>query len=509
MKPSSRVMALIYFLIGFGLMLLGMINEFLLGAIFPSEVMQHLYLQGGFLILIILCFTGGIMLIRRSLFEQWRYRYDSIIYIIAALICLASAIQTILGLQIGHPYLELAETNLILMNLLWIFVLPPLNPWIMTTLSVGFAIVAWMNAKVYPPNPPNPSLIDETPVERSDENPQQWWDILGGLTRVSVWLGSLFLVILSFLILGSPPLSPPPDIPLHQPFFWLRLFVGLISVSLLNSAAFILNQIGDVDTDQLDLSKARLPVSAGRITRNQAALLAVGFIIIGLIMALSLGFAFFSIICFIFIFAIIYSFPPLRLKGRPFFDLLIIGLGFGTWAVLTAWGILTIRSFFYVLLNPGPEIPLILLIGAGFFYAGTHGIHTASDYDADAAAGVKTTAVHVGFRKATKLGISLIALGLVMLYIAVGYFTHLFWYGLLKYKSIFLLIFLGLPFFTLFEQFRVWQQSKISSGYDLRFLQRRGRWVTYLLFLILLFYLVLYVFIFYPTYYPHYFFPWT
>jgi 4-hydroxybenzoate polyprenyltransferase len=148
------------------------------------------------------------------------------------------------------------------------------------------------------------------------------------------------------------------------------------------------------------------------------------------------------------------------------------------------------------------------VIGAGVFYTGTHCIHTASDHSADAAAGINTTAVFIGPKKATRLGMILIGVGLLLLYATVGYFTHLFWYGLLKYKTIFLLIFLGLPFFTLFQKLRTWQQTTEDRHSQLFQLQKQGRHVTYLLFLLLSIYLYFYVYLFYPAYYPYYFFPW-
>lgn len=502
MKSSYWFKALGFFLGGLGLVILGMVIEFLLGSILPSEVMQWLYVNGIFLILIVLFFVGGLLFLRRSLLGQWRYRYDSIIYVIASVICFTSAVQTIIGIQVGHPWLELTEANPVLMNLLWMFVLPPLNPLTTVSLGVLFILSAWLN---YQYNPvPVPTLEEMGEKESREEEPYHWWEFLGGLTRVSVWLGSIFLLILSFLILGSPPLSPPPNIPLYVPVTWVQLLIGLVSVSLLNTSAFIINQLGDVDTDQFHTEKARLPVSAGRIKRPTAGLLAAIFIIIGIFLAGMVGFFFLGFAIFIFIFAAIYSFPPIRLKSRPFFDLAIIGFAFGTWAVLTAWAILLTWSNGRFI----PELPLVLLLGAGLFYAGTHGIHTASDYPADAQAGVNTTAVFLGPKKTSNLGIILIALGMLLLYVAVGYYTHLFWYGLLKYRSIFLLVFCGLLFFSLLQQYRVGQQAEDKKEEIVLWLQRKGRWVSYLFFLILVIYLLLYVFLFYPVYYPSYLFPW-
>lgn len=502
MSPHRRISTLTFLIVGIGVVIVGMVSEFLLGAYLPSKIMQSLYLNGGFLIIICLCFGGGFIFIRRVLLGEWSYRYDSIIYLIAAAICVASAVQTLLGLQIGHPWLYLQTINPVLMNLLWMFVLPPLNPWIILLMGVVFILLAVLSYQILAPEEG-----DVNKIEKNVQHPEtpHWWEILGALTRISVWLGSLFLFILSFILLGSPPLVTHPWISLYDPRIWFILLFGIIAICFFNSAIFIINQLGDIDTDRLHIEKAKLPVSSGRVSRKRAVIITIGFFLLGLVFSLLVSPIFLLFILVTYLFALLYSFPPIRLKGRPFLDLMIIGIGFGSWAVFTAWVIYSgVSSLFF----PLPFLPSSLLIGAGFFYAGTHGIHTASDWSADLKAGVNTTAVFLGPKRTTKLGIILIGIGLLLLYASVGYYTHLFWYGLLKYKSIFLLIFLGLPFFALFQQFRSWQQLRTPNEAQIYQLQKQGRLVTYLLFLILLIYLLIYVFFFYPIYYPNYYFPW-
>ncbi|MFW9832250.1 MAG: UbiA family prenyltransferase, partial [Candidatus Thorarchaeota archaeon] len=291
---------------------------------------------------------------------------------------------------------------------------------------------------------------------------------------------------------------------LYSPQTWFYLLLGVISVSLLNSAVFLINQVTDVDTDQLHSEKARLPISAGNISKYNAIFLVFLFISVGFVFSLFLGLTFILLMFGIFGFGILYSIRPFRIKSRPILDLFIIGLAFGLWAVLTAFTILVANPTISV----NPELPLPLLIGPLLFYAGTHCIHTISDYQADKQAGINTTAVHLGPKKTAQLGILLIAIGFLSLYSGVGFYTHLFWYGLLKYKSIFLLIFCGLLFFALFQQFWTWQQAKKPDNSIVIQLQKSGRSVTYLLFFILVVYLLLNVFLFYPIYYPNYTFPW-
>ncbi|MDO8056370.1 MAG: UbiA family prenyltransferase, partial [Candidatus Hermodarchaeota archaeon] len=332
--------------------------------------------QGVILLLIILFFASGAYLLRRGLLGQWRYHYDYIIFTISGCIFTAGSVMTLLKLQVGHPYLELLNTNPLLMTLLWVFILPPINPLATVGFSVGFFVLAGVQ-RVFPP-----PFIRKRMKTSTTPRPIKiyWLRYVGKMVRVDVWLGSLFLVVLAFLILGGPPLSRAP-LPLSDIWMWGRLLIALLAAGLFNSCVFIVNQLGDYDTDQLHQEKSQLPLSAGQFTRRQGVILALTFLSLGVPCALIVGIPYLILLAAIIMFGLIYSLPPIRLKARPFIDLIIIGVAFGAWAVLAAWVIL----FFL------PEIPLILIVGACLFYAGTHGIHTASDYDADAAAGVKTT----------------------------------------------------------------------------------------------------------------------
>ncbi|MHA2406383.1 MAG: UbiA family prenyltransferase, partial [Candidatus Hermodarchaeia archaeon] len=282
MRFDSRFMILTFFLLGLGVIVFGMICEFLLGIILPSEIMQALYLNGGFLMIIFMGFAGGIILIRRGLLGEWRYRYDSIIYLIAAVICLVSAGQTFIGFQVGHPWLFLVEINPVLLNVLWMFVLPPLNPWVMLFLGCGFIFAAWSN---YQTTTSLEIESEDIELDSMTSQPIRWWEVLGGLTRISVWLGSLFLFILSFVLLGGPPLNSGAWISLHDPFMWITLILGILGVCCFNSAIFIINQLGDLDTDQLHVKKAQLPVSSGKVSRKGAIIIAGVLFILGIVIA--------------------------------------------------------------------------------------------------------------------------------------------------------------------------------------------------------------------------------
>ncbi len=468
-----------------------MLLEFIAGLLFPGELLNLTYLNGLFLPLFILLFAGAMYLLRFSILGWWRSRSDSIIYAIAALLFAWFTVETLLNLQAGHPWGELASINPVLMILLWAFVFPAINP--ITTGLLTLVLIATSLLNLYKQSGSSaPFSVIQNPSDKT--KPAPLWMVLGQLTRFNVWLGSVFLVTLSFLILGGPPLSPPPSHPLHDVSTWLRFAAALASICLLNSFIFIQNQIGDLDTDRVHSEKSKLPLAAGRISKSMGVLLALTMLLIAIVLALLVSLLFFAVLLFIVLLGCLYSGPPLRLKAKPFIDLFMIGLAFGTMAVVAA----------FVILAAQPELPLLLLVGPGFFYAGTHGVHTASDYAADRQAGLRTTAVLLGPRRAIRFGLFLTALGLTLLYITVGYYTHLFWWGLLKFKTVLLFTFSGMIFFALVGAYRGKRRrhDQDSEQSSIDWLRRQGRNATYLLFLILLLYCLLYVFLFYPTYLP-------
>jgi chlorophyll synthase len=493
MTLAPRWLSGAYFAAGLLLLFLGMTAEFLAILVLPSDLMKAAYHAGGFVALFILLFAAGMHLLRRGVFGWWRTRLDSIVYTVAALLCATAAVETLLALQAGRPYSHLAETHPLLMILLWLVMLPAINPWtciaLTGTLAAG-ALLNWLR----PPLTLKPLEMTPSSVKW---NSVVWWRALGQLTRINVWLGDILLFAFSFVVLAGPPLSMPP-LPLYFSATWIRLALALSSLSLLVSFIFIQNQLGDLDTDTLHHEKSRLPLAAGYFSPRRAKKLAVAFLLGAIGLGFSVSIPFLLILAFIVLLGFAYSASPLRLKAKPILDLAVIGLAFGALAVVTAW----------IVLSGMPQVPLLLPIGAWLFYSGAHGVHTASDYAADYRAGLRTTAVALGPQRTTRLGLVLMALGFLLLYSAVGYFTHLFWYGLLKFKSIFLFTFSGLPFLGLLDAYRRAGRVAADNSRRVDQLSRQGRTAAYCLFLILIVYCLLYIFFYYPTYYPSYEFPW-
>ncbi|MFX1562953.1 MAG: hypothetical protein ACFFDP_06565, partial [Promethearchaeota archaeon] len=137
----------LYFIIGLLILVLGMVSEFLISYLLPSSLIQLAYYDGVFLAFFILLFAAGVYILRRSILGIWRSRYDSLVYSISALLCVIITIETVLNIQAGHPYLELAAINPTLMIFLWAFVFPPLNPLsgiLMEIFLLGVSLINWV-----------------------------------------------------------------------------------------------------------------------------------------------------------------------------------------------------------------------------------------------------------------------------------------------------------------------------------------------------------------------------
>lgn len=100
-----------------------------------------------------------------------------------------------------------------------------------------------------------------------------------------------------------------------------------------------------------------------------------------------------------------YSHPAIRWKGVPGMDLATNMIGFGVLCPLGGW----------VLLQPAEPAPWWYIATITMFLGAVYAPTTASDYDADKAAGIQTLAVRLGVRRTLLLGFALQILSVVSL----------------------------------------------------------------------------------------------
>ncbi len=139
------------------------------------------------------------------------------------------------------------------------------------------------------------------------------------LIRVKQWYKNL-VVFLPIIFLGN----------LFDINSFLLVFVGFISLSLMSSVNYVINDIFDVHKDKEHLEKKNRPLASGRIKIFEAIILGAILFFMAIFIGSFLPFKFLLSILFLFLLTLFYS---LYLKKEPFLDILVIAVNFVTRAI--------------------------------------------------------------------------------------------------------------------------------------------------------------------------------
>ncbi len=134
------------------------------------------------------------------------------------------------------------------------------------------------------------------------------------LMRIPQWYKNL-VILLPLLFLGK--------------FFsfslWQGLLIGFVSLSLVSSSSYIINDIIDRKKDQLHPDKKNRPIASGIIKAWEGIIFAFFLLIISLFVAYQLPFSFFLSVLALFLLTQLYS---IFLKHIVFVDILVIAVNF-------------------------------------------------------------------------------------------------------------------------------------------------------------------------------------
>jgi 4-hydroxybenzoate polyprenyltransferase len=353
-------------ILGFSLTILGVTSNLLIPWFSESTV--------GFAIMLPIILSG-ILIVRYNQHRTWTFMWDQAFYTGILVLWIWMLSQQIFHLeQFGMlammiPYVDLIEI-----------------PAFMTIITALFMFIMLLKeVKKNPtsiPYEPKKSMLDGMGVAGR----------IIGFLRIDQWLGA-FLTSLWIIVL------------LEVPIFSLQTAIGLLSISMLYSFAFAVNQLMDLDTDSQNLDKSKLLLASGRLTKRGAMittiLLVVGVLFTGWLInlpyfLLSLGFLAVNVL---------YSCPPFRFKAKRVLDLFTIAIGLGIFPILLPW----------VLAQPIGLVPIQLLLGVMMFNVAAHCFQMLGDIEADSIAGLKTSAVYLGKKWTLRIGILLFGIGLGLL----------------------------------------------------------------------------------------------
>ena len=223
--------------------------------------------------------------------------------------------------------------------------------------------------------------------------------ILHLLDYIAILRPLLLIPVWTMLLLGY--YKEPGARLMSRGLFILRpdseILITIFLYSLLMGAVYILNQISDSHADEVN--RKLYLVAQGYMKENNLKIQIVILSSLSVIIAL-LRFprTYVYLILLSIVLGILYSVPPVRLKGRPLLDLLANAFGFGVVAFAVGW---TAKSAFSTKLILDC-LPYVICVSAAFINT------TIPDIKGDVQNGDITTGALLGIRKSCILSTFLV-----------------------------------------------------------------------------------------------------
>ena len=211
------------------------------------------------------------------------------------------------------------------------------------------------------------------------------------LTRPWFWPVSMVPVVMGMLFAHQVPGEPAAILQV-----WRYVVVLIAAGPLLWSSVLAVNDAFDLETDRLSQRRQRSPHVRGQLGRGHllgCAACAGGAAC--LLAAWGGGLVFTLGTAGVLVLGWIYSAPPVRLKGRPVWDVGCNALAVGVLGPLGGWCLTRLVW----------EYPLSLAVTGLLTGAALYLPTLVIDVDADRAAGIRTTAVRFGPTVVRRLGI--------------------------------------------------------------------------------------------------------
>lgn len=196
----------------------------------------------------------------------------------------------------------------------------------------------------------------------------------------------------------------------HHEFLFAILCLG----PLIWGSALLFNDVQDLEADKHNPRRSKSPLVRALVTPRQAIWGAVGLAATGLLLAALIHAVFFAIMAACLFLSWAYSAPPLRLKGRAGFDVLVNVLGVGVLCTLAGWS----------LARPVTDFPWPYLVQPILLLAAAYVPTTMVDLPYDAEYGFHTISVKLGIQRAFWLGFGLNA-GAALLYLVTAWANYI------------------------------------------------------------------------------------
>ena len=228
--------------------------------------------------------------------------------------------------------------------------------------------------------------------------------VLRPLLLVPVWsmlflgyykgLDGRFTNYISLPLVGNMPIVLHPN---------SEILITVLLYSLLMGAVYILNQMTDRRTDQIN---GKLYLVAQGYIKHSNLKIQIGILFSASVIIAMLRFprTYVYMILLSVLLGVLYSIPPIRLKGRPILDLFSNAFGFGIVAFGVGWASVSALSIRLIL----DCLPYIICISAVFINT------TIPDIKGDVQNGDITIGAFLGIRKSCIVSMLLVGIALLI-----------------------------------------------------------------------------------------------
>jgi decaprenyl-phosphate phosphoribosyltransferase len=135
------------------------------------------------------------------------------------------------------------------------------------------------------------------------------------IARVDHWFKNIFVLPGIVIALGLDQVPVTPGLLVH-------IVVGLVSICLVASSNYVINEVADAPFDRQHPTKGNRPVPSGQVNIPLAYAQWLVLMIVGVGLGRIISIPFTLTMLFLWIMGCIYNLPPLRSKDLPYVDVL-------------------------------------------------------------------------------------------------------------------------------------------------------------------------------------------
>ena len=135
------------------------------------------------------------------------------------------------------------------------------------------------------------------------------------IARIDHWFKNVFVFPGIIAAIGVDPAGTTTGL-------WSRIFVGLLSVCLVASSNYVINEVLDAPSDRSHPVKRNRPTPSGLVNVPLAYVQWLALMVVGVGLGLWISKAFAITVAILWVMGCIYNIPPVRSKDVPYIDVL-------------------------------------------------------------------------------------------------------------------------------------------------------------------------------------------